>query len=101
MRRVLPFAVADSIAGARERRDEGAGRLTPREAAGMIEMEMRGEHEIDVLTCEAFARQRDVEALASIDAEDVDPLRVHEVTDAGVDEQRDAPRAPAAAASPE
>ena len=72
MRRVLPLAAADDVAGARERGRKRAGRVAHREAAGMIEVQVRGEHDVDVLEpMPGLRRQRDRGVVRAIDAVDL------------------------------
>ena len=88
MRGVFPLAVAHLIAGAGERRSDRSGRIGDGEASGMIEVQVRGEHDVDVAALDAGSRERRVERHLAIDAVHVDALRVHFAADPGVDDHQ-------------
>ena len=91
MRRVLPLAAPDDVLRARKARPHAPVRVAHREPAGVIEMQVRGEHDVDVLGREARLGQRVIEMSRAIDAVDVAELRVLLVAEPGVDQHR--PRA--------
>ena len=89
MCRILPLAVADPIARPGKRRHESARSVARGETAGVIEVQVRGEHDARrPLRVMPAARQRDVEALAAVETIDVAALRIHLVAAAGVDDHQ-------------
>ena len=72
---------------------ESAGRARRRrralgEAADVIEVQVAGQHDVDVVDGEPGLGQRVVEVVRAVEAVDVRALGVHLVAAAGVDEQR-------------
>ena len=59
-----------------------------REPAHVIEMQMAGEHDVDVVGRQPRLSQRVVEVIPAIELVDLGALRVHLVAAAGVDQQR-------------
>ncbi len=49
MRRIVPLGGSDDVACPREGRNDLAGRRARGEAASVVEMEMRGKHDVDVV----------------------------------------------------
>ena len=88
MRRVFPLAAADNVLGAWKARPQAPGRVALREAARMVEVEVRGEHEVDVFGREARLGQRVIEVSGAFDAVDVDELLAFLVAEPRVDNHR-------------
>ena len=58
------------------------------EAAGVIEMQMAGQHDVDVFDGQAGLGERVIEVIAAIELVDLRALRVHLVAAPGVDDHR-------------
>ena len=56
MGRILPLAAADDVLRARKCRTDGAAGVAVGEAAGMIEVQMGGEDDVDVLAARCRPR---------------------------------------------
>src|SRR5437588_3568520 len=52
VRRIFPLSATDHVSGAWKPGPETAGRIAPRKAAGVIEVEMCSEHDVDIFWCE-------------------------------------------------
>ena len=89
MRRVFPFAAPDDVPRARKARPKPAVRVADREAAGVIEVQVRREHDVDVLGREAGLGERVIEIAARDRAPKMSRnFVVRLVAEPGVDEHR-------------
>ena len=88
MRRVLPFAAPDDVLRARKARAHAAAGVAHREAARVVEMQVRGEHDVDVLGRQPGFGERVIEVPCALDAVDVAELRRSPCRRARVDDHR-------------
>src|SRR5688572_19571033 len=88
MRGVLPLLNADHIPRVRKGRSNFAGLVAPREASGMVEVQVRGERDLDVIHRQARVRERMDDVAGAIDGVDVRALRVHLVPYTCIDDHR-------------
>ena len=88
VRRILPLAAANHVLRAGKPRADAAGRVADREAAGVIEVQMAREHDVDVLGRDARVGERLVQASDAIDTVAVLKRLVLFVAETGVDDHR-------------
>jgi len=91
VRRVVILAAPYRIAGPCESRHGPAIGATAREATGVIEVQVRGDHQIDVVRRESVIGQGVIEVPPPIQAEDVGELGVQLVAHSSVDQDPPAP----------
>ncbi len=85
---VLPFRRSRDVARRFESRPYRTGRVTAGEPPGVVEMQVRREHEVDAGVRTPGVRERVIEMARAIDGVDPDTLCVHLVADPGVDDHR-------------
>ncbi len=83
--RVLPLAATDEVPGIRKARRDAVA-IPRRESTGVIEVQMRRQHDVDVLRREPGVGERVVEVTRPIEPVDVGGLRAELVADARVDQ---------------
>ncbi len=67
VRRILPLAAANHVLRARKPWTDAAGCVADREAAGVVEVQMAREHDVDLLGRDARVGERLVQASDAID----------------------------------
>ena len=88
MRRIVPLGGPDDITRAGKRGNERARRVADGEAAYVVEMQVRGEDDVDGVAADARVGKRVIEVARAVDRVDLDALRVHLAANSRIDEER-------------